>query len=50
MGGKGALIYLPIVPKATLGLLCLQRLVDEVVPSCDGPGVSGQDYCYDPSL
>ena len=33
----------------TLGLLCLQRLGDEVVPGCDGPGVSGQDYCYDPT-
>ena len=33
----------------TLGLLCLQRLGDEVVPGCDGPAVSGQDYCYDPT-
>ena len=27
-----------------VGLLCLVRSGDEMVPGCDGPAVSGQDY------
>jgi len=30
-------------------LLCFQRSGLDVVPGCEGSGVSGKDYCYDPT-
>lgn len=29
-------------------LLCFRRLYWDNIPGCEGPGVSGQSYCYDP--
>ena len=31
------------------GLVCFQRGGTEEVPGCEGLGVSGKDYCYDPN-
>ena len=30
------------------GLLCFRRLYWDNIPGCEGPGRSGQSYCYDP--
>lgn len=30
------------------GLLCFSRRGYEFVPGCEGPGISGVSYCYDP--
>ncbi|KAL7464135.1 hypothetical protein ACHAXS_004469 [Conticribra weissflogii] len=32
------------------GLICYERSGTEPVPGCEGSGVSGKDYCYDPNL